>query len=412
MRKVCITTAILLCAGVTISEAQWFGMVGGRGLPHLNTAWTLPRGQFTVHGFGSSYYQTAVVRNPGEAPRSATFWDVQGAVGAHFASGQHLEWALTQVFYQDTHLGSGYNLPDDLFMRVMFGSYGGKVMPLKFGVTASGRIPVGEKHNVLLEPYSGGGVELGLMGMVSYSPDLLIPENAFNLHMNVGYLHHNDVGKRINGLSNDLSTVFFPSRELLWGIGIAFPTTQFDYSFEFYGRTFVERPPVTAYAREDQIYFSPTISYRPNHWAAFHAGFDIRVSSDDELTDFSSGLERINADLPSYPNWRANFGFSFHLNRPAPLSDKPLFVNTNGRLVPRQKSLENQLNVEQERTASAEEELEKIRKERMQMETMLSRLRTLLYEGKDKDTKKEEKASTEENQPPKGSNGDSSPPQQ
>ncbi|MEK7727117.1 MAG: hypothetical protein AAB354_01825, partial [candidate division KSB1 bacterium] len=213
----------------TRSHSQAFQLNGGRGLPHVYTAWTLPRGQFTLHTFGSSYYQTVVVRKAG-LPEATTFWDVQSALALYFASGKHLEWAAKQIIYQDTHRGKGYNLPDDLYLNMKFGSFGSKVSPLKVGLVFNGRIPLGEDHNIIFEPYSGGSVELGVIGAASYSPDLLIPENAFNLHINLGLWHHNDTGKRLTGSATDSLVVLSPSQEFLWGGGFAIPTNQFDFS--------------------------------------------------------------------------------------------------------------------------------------------------------------------------------------
>ncbi len=406
MKKLFALAALALTVAVwpTHSHGQAFRLNGGRGLPHVNTAWTLPRGQFTLHAFGSSYYQTVVVRKPGALPEANTFWDVQSALALYYASGKHLEWSVTQVLYQDTHRGRGYNFPDDLFLNVKFGSFGSKVSPLKAGLTFSGRIPLAEDHNIVLEPYSGGSVEMGLMGAASYSPDLLLPENAFNLHVNMGFWHHNDTGKLLTGSSNDSLAVLKPSQTFLWGAGFAIPTTQFDFSFELYGRMFMTTPQVTAYSREDAIYFSPSVNYRPKHWAAFNVGFDFRLTQDKDQTRYVSGLPVINKDLPSYPQWRVNFGATFHLNQAAPPDNRPLFVSANGRLVPRQKSLENQLNVEQRKTENAEEELEKIREERKRMEAMLARLRNLLYDNKSGDGAKPEENKNPADKPAQNKN--------
>ena len=398
-----------LAATVTLlptrSHSQAFRLNGGRALPHVHTAWTLPRGQFSLHAFGSSYYQTVVVKKAGALPEATTFWDVQSALALYYASGKHLEWAAKQVIYQDTHRGKGYNVPDDLYLNMKFGSFGSKVSPLKVGLVLNGRIPLGQDHNIIFEPYSGGSVELGLIGAASYSPDLLIPENAFNLHVNLGMWHHNDTGKLLTGAAVDSLPVLTPSQEFLWGAGFAIPTHQFDFSFELYGRMFMTKPPVTAYSREDAIYFSPSVNYRPKHWAALNVGFDFRLTQSKDLTQYIAGLPSINKDLPSYPQWQVNFGATFHLNQAAPPDNRPLFVSANGRLVPRQKSLENQLNVEQRKTENAEEELTKIREERKRMEAMLARLRNLLYDNKSAEgAKPEENKNASENKPSENKN--------
>ncbi|MDZ7266289.1 MAG: hypothetical protein ONB48_04575 [candidate division KSB1 bacterium] len=376
----------ILCAAMTVALAAWvalpahsqtFNLIGGRGLPHLHSAWTLPKGQFTLHGFGSSYYQTVV--KPGLPPTSTTFWNVQTALALHFASGKHVEWAATQVIYQDAHRGNPpRNLPDDLYLGVKIASLGSKVSPLKFGASGSVRVPFARHHNILFEPYSGGGYEIGLMAAASYSPDLLLPENEPNFHVNFGFLHHNDLGKLLTGAAIDSHAVLSPSQEFQLGGGLAIPTAQFDFTFELYGRIFTQRPPVTAYAREDFFYFSPSVIYRPKYWAAFHVGFDFRLLQGRETTRYLSGLPRLHPDIPNYPGWRVNFGVKLNLNQTPPPDNKPLFVSSGGRLVSRQPELEAQLTAEQQKTASAEEELERIRNERKRMEAMLARLRNLL----------------------------------
>ncbi|NUM68787.1 hypothetical protein HUU39_26555, partial [candidate division KSB1 bacterium] len=89
-------------------------------------------------------------------------------------------------------------------------------------------------------------------------------------------------------------------------------------------------------------------------------------------------LPRLHPDIPNYPAWRVNFGVKLNLNQAPPPDNKPLFVSSGGRLVSRQPELEAQLNAEQQKTANAEEELERIRSERKRMEAMLARLRNLL----------------------------------
>jgi hypothetical protein len=169
----------------------------------------------------------------------------------------------------------------------------------------------------------------------------------------------------------------------LWGAGFAVPSHQFDFTFEIFGRNFLVRPPVTAYSREDFAYFTPGVTYRPVHWVHLKAAFDVRLSSDQQSTQYVAGLGQVNPALPSYPTWRVRFGARFALNQPPPPpGQKPLFVSANGRMIPMHKNLEKQLNEEKRKTETAEEELSKIRSERKRMEAMLTRLRGLLNNGK------------------------------
>lgn len=364
-------------------EAQMLFPMGGRGLQNLNSAWVQDRGQFSIHIVTTSFYQTARLPRSGRTPEFATYWDVQGGLALHFAATRRMEFSLSQLVYQDTHHDNkGANLPDDLFFTVKFGSFGGLRSKVRVGVMTSARFPLAQQHNVILEPYSAGTLELGALGMLSYSPDVLIPENAFNFHLNLGFWHHNDVGKLLVGSRTDTFAVLDPTRALIWGLGFAIPSHQFDFTLEAFGRNFVVRPPVTAYSREDYAYLSPGVTYHPVYWATLNVGFDIRLSPDEEKTKFVSGLNRVNPELPSFPKWRARLGAKIALNQPAPPpGQKPLFASANGRLVPLEKNLEKKITEERRKTETAEQELQKIRSERKRMESMLARLRNLLNYG-------------------------------
>jgi hypothetical protein len=359
---------------------------GGRSLSNVNTAWVQDRGQFSIRLTGASYYKTArLKKTTGRTPEFATFWDVQGGLAAHFSLSRRLELSLAQTLYQDTHHdGKGANFPDDLYFAAKFGAYGGLRSKVKVGIMTSARFPLAQQHNVILEPYSAGTVELGVLGLFSYSKDVLIPENAFNLHLNLGMWHYNDTGKLLIETTADTFAVLRPSRALLWGAGFAIPTHEFDFTFEIFGRNFMVRPPITAYSREDFAYVTPGVIYHAAYWASLNVNLDFRVSSDREATKYIAGLNnQINPELPSYPNWRVRFGAKFALNQPPPPpGQKPLFASSNGRLTTQHKTLEKQLTEERKKTETAEEELSKIRDDRKRMETMLARLRSLLNYGK------------------------------
>jgi hypothetical protein len=367
------------------ASSQGLLPVTGRGLSNLNAAWVQDRGQFAIRLNGASYYKTARKKmTAGKTPEFITFWDVQGGFTAHYAVSRRLELTLAQTLYQDTHHdGKGGNFPDDLFLMAKFGSYGGLRSKVKIGFITGARLPLAQQHNVILEPYSGGGLEVGVLGLLSYSKDVLIPENAFNLHLNLGLWQHNDIGKDLIAGADEFAALR-SSRTLMWGAGFAIPSHEFDFTVELFGRNFMVRPPETAYSREDFAYLTPGVKYHASHRMALNVNVDFRVSADKDATRYIPRLNnQVNPDLPSHPSWRLRFGARLALNKPAPPpGQKPLFVNSNGRLTTAQKTLEKQLNEERKKTESAEEELTKIRDDRKRMENMLARLRGLLVYGK------------------------------
>lgn len=343
-----------------------------------------------MHANTSSYYKTVLVNTTPSSQSSVTFWDVQGILAFRYAASKHLELALSEVVYQDTHSGgNGYDVPSDLSFAVKLGSYGRVQSRFRVGLLFQGRLPLAKHHNIPLEPYSSGRFEAGLFGLISYSSDLLIPEAGFNAHLNLGFWHHNDVGKTLTARANDKIAVLDPTRQFLWGLGVVFPSNQFDFSLELFGRLYAVRPPVTAYSREDYTYLTPSVLFRLSNRLSFTAGMDIRLSEDKDKTDYSSGLPQIHADMPSHPGWRVRFGARIHMTHPEPREiEKPLFSEnrssdaSEGIGAGAAATLQERLMQERRETEVAEEELEKIRADRKKMEQMLARLREILRYGK------------------------------
>jgi hypothetical protein len=379
------------------SYGQGLNLPGGRGLMHLSSAWNLEKGGITFHGYTSSFFQKASITSPNGISEGRTYWDVQGALTLHFASGRHIEWIMTQIVYQDSHKGENENdsnIPDDLILKLKVGSLGSHVSPFKFGFTIGTRIPTGSKHNLILEPYSSDRIQAEFMTQLSYSPDVLIPESAFNLHINLGLSYHYDTGKHlVSGPPEDLINVVDPTLSFLYGIGFALPSNRFDISLELTGQAFLNRPPVTAYGREDFIYLTPGIKYRFSQWVSFLVALDLRLSNFKDTTLYQrdgTALSRVNEELPNYPFWRFRSGIQINIRKPAPqlpTSIKFSKIGTNGKnngFVSRKARIEQQLARRQEltrrrlKTESAEAELERIRQERKRIQVIINRLKKIL----------------------------------
>ncbi len=393
-------------AGAIAAQGLYFP--GGRGLQHLHTAWTLSKGAVTMHASTTSFYKTVLVKSPTQGTQSITFWDVQGALGLYVATSDHLELGFNQLIYQDTHRGgNGYDAPSDLNLRVKLGNYGKIQSRFRMGVLIEGRIPLGKSYNIPLEPYSSGRFEFGITGLLSYSTDLLIPEAGVNFHLNLGFWNHNDVGKFLTGAPNDRISALDLSRSWVWGLGMVIPASQFDFGLEFFGRSFIVRPPVTAYSREDYIYMTPSVILRISNRLSMSAGLDIRLTQDYDKTQYiqdGTTLPQIHPDMPNYPGWRLRVGTRIYLNKSEPKEvDRPLFTSKDRELevdeAARKMTLQEQLVRERRETEIAEEELRKIREDRKKMEEMLARLRQILQYGKplepEKVTEKEPKEEKE-----------------
>ena len=366
------------------SIAHGYGINGGKGLTHVKSAWNLKAGYLTLSSKSYSFGKTN--KNPPVA-----YWDIQSAISLNLGISDHIELAISPVIYQDTHKGEkGYNIPDDLFVGLKFGSYLIRGSSLTWGVSLNTRFPTGKYHNLFFEPYSAGKVAWGFTGMLSYSKDPQFPGESITVDFNFGYLNHNDIGQKLTGSSDDPFAVSFVTQELRYAIGMKIPSAKFNFSFEIFGNGFMQKPPVTAYGHEYHQYLTPAISYQPYNWLSISVGADFRLSPDIDETSYLYVGRPVPEDFPNYPGWRVHFGFKIII---LPLktyksSDKDILIK---RAESRNKLFE-QIIKEQRESESAEEELDTIKTERTKVEKELERLRRILEaDQKKKEPDKEKK---------------------
>jgi hypothetical protein len=342
------------------------------------------KGDLLLHGHSRFYYKNEVHKLPDQPTNAVTFWDAQGTFTVFYGLGKTYEIGLSQILYQDNHKGgSGYNLPDDLYLKFKFASLGPKILPIKFGAQINSRIPTAKYHNIPLEPYSAGNLEFSILGLISYSPNLLSSEESFNAHVNVGYLDHNDIGENLVDESEGNYKKSTSSKEFIYGVGIVYPITKFDFSFEFYGNRHLSRPPAVAYSRYNYAYITPGITYHPYYWLSVAFGFDYRLTAAKP----NESAYTITKNMPVFPTWRMNFGVKINLiskiqNRFEEKDETKLSTEKD-------KGVYEQIADERKQVEDAERELEKIREERKRMDEMLKRLRKVL-EFKEKEEEKKE----------------------
>lgn len=364
---------------------------GGRGLMYIHSAKVLKSGYVEMYAH-TRFFGKVGRTDPltGKVRKAVTYWDVQGSVSFNFGISKYFEFSLSPIVYQDTHKGErGYNLPDDLFLRLKLGSLGGDNASMQYGFLLMGRIPTAKYHNIVFEPYSAGTVEAGVMGLISYFQDPLAPYDALNMHFNLGYLFHNDAGKKLTDIPNDTISVSTISSEFLFGAGFRIPTRRWDFSLEFYGNAFAQKPPETAFARENYLYVCPGVTYKAYRWMSLDMSVDIRLTPDNDETNLNFSRPPA-AELPSnYPDWRVNLGMKLILLPTSvyKMSEAEAII----RAAEARKRLFEEIIKEQKETEAAEKELQRIKEERIKAEKELERLRRLIEGKTPQKTKKKPK---------------------
>ena len=291
--------------------------------------------------------------------------------------------------YQDNHKGGkGFNLPDDIFLSVKAGSFRVNGSPFVFGGIFEARFPTAKYHNIMFEPYSAGKVSVAFIGLATYSKDPLYPDDNLNIHLNLGYINHNDVGQKLIESDIDTISVNNITQEFIYGLGVKIPTIDFDFLLELHGSVFIQNPPKNlAYSCENYLYLTPGITFRSTRWLSLSFSTDLRLSADSDESIY--GFLSKPTNVPNYPAWRINLGAKITL-----LPTSVYKVREKDILIKKAESrreLFEQIIKEQRETESAEEELDRIKNERRKAERELERLRRILEGGsKSKKDKKED----------------------
>ncbi len=388
-----VVVAVLLFSSVYYEQTYAQANVnGGRGLTYVRSAWNLAPGYLLMYGNTRFFGKVGKLNLAQNITSAVTFWDVQGSVSFNYGISEHFELAFSPIIYQDTNRGGkGYNMIDDIFLSLKIGSYGKKGSSVSYGFDLSARFPTAKDHNIIFEPYSAGKVSFGFNGRLSYARDPLYPEDGLSLHLNLGYWNHNDVGQQLTNISPtvDLVRVESPTQEFLYGMGIILPSDKFDFSMELYGNAFIQKPPPTAFSRENVAYLAPKVRYKAQRWLSLDMSLDIRLVGSNDETDYS--LPGVNPlpDQPNYPTWRMNLGAQFTIlpTTVYSVSERDILM----KKAETRRELFEQIIREQRETEAAEEELERIKEERRKAERELERLRRILEgEAKRKQQKQDQ----------------------
>ncbi|KAA3662980.1 MAG: hypothetical protein DWQ10_01225 [Calditrichaeota bacterium] len=373
---------------------------GGRGLMNVRSAWNLDPGYLLMYTQARFFGQVATMTDSTGKTSSYSLFNSQSTLVLSYGISQHVELALSPILYQDTNRGiSQYNFIDDIFLAFKFGSLGRSGSHLKSGIDLAVRFPTAQMHNIVFEPYSTGRIGFGANTRFTWSAQPYYPDDGFTLHLNAGYWNHNDVGEKLSDALGTVDTIRVKKQtmEFLYGVGINFPTLRFDFSLEFFGNKFINKPPATAYSREDVAFISPRIRYKPYHWMNFDISCDLRVTSSDDDTDYSlpgmAGFEL--DDMPNYPAWRFNVGAQFTLlpRQSFSMSERDVLI----RKAEARKELFEQIIRDKSEKDVAQKEVERIKLERRKAERELERLQQIILEKYKNKQQKEKSAKEEDN---------------
>jgi hypothetical protein len=356
---------------------------GSRGFFHVQTASTLYKGTLDA-GTNLNFY-TKVGDYLGEQKpenfSAVNWWDVQYNIYSTYGILDNLDMTFMWRIYQDTNrglIGKGesefqYNIPEDIFLDFKAGSFGLSNNRFNLGFITSFRIPLAENYNYSFEPYTAGSPAFGLTGLTSFYNDPYLHDRSYSVHLNLGWFYHNDAGQVLFYDGTREYKADGNASEFQYGLAFCYPTELFDLNLEWWGSQFINQPDTMAYSRENLMYVTPSVRFKPKPWFNFHMGLDIRVTKDED-TSYKLLPSSATVNLPNYPAWKLYMALNFRL---LPWGSGYEGSKSSSRT---KVDFYESLLKDSRRSEKIEEELRRLRKEREQAEKELEELRQMLEE--------------------------------
>jgi hypothetical protein len=373
-------SCVLICFFITAGFAQY---AGSKALMKTQTARTFEAGRLDFRSDMNFFTKLADDLLSRINYTAANYWVVSSNMLITYGIVDNVDLTVALRLYQDTHYKNEYNLPDDIFATLKFGSfsfgkrrfYGAGMLNLRFGT--------GDIHNYAFVEYASGGLEYGVKGALSYYIDPYLPERSFSAHLNLGWYNHNDASKIVYNPPNEPTIKLEAGKnamELQYGLGMIYPVGLVDFMLELNGINYLTQPDSIVYSREDYMYLTPSIRYKPYGWLSLDLGVDIRMSSDKDETAYHSGTGVRNpfsgTDLPNYASWMAHVGLTFHILAPRDQSSSGMERDRFNRRID---YFGNSM-ADRDRLEKVRQELEKLKKQREDAEKELEELKTVLQE--------------------------------
>jgi hypothetical protein len=357
-----------------------FGQNAGSNIfMHTQSGRSYGAGHFEVYN-QSAFYTASVgtitVPPPTPVFSGSSYWLVQNNFALVYGPVDHLDLILKLGFYQDAHYMSDFNFPD----AITFTLKGGSLTFAGRHLYAAGMLnlsrPMGDTHNYPLVEYSSSAqFEFGVNSALSYYSDIYYPDNSFSAHLNVGYFSHN-AAKSVTYNKNNLEILAGTNGVgVQYGLALIYPLRLVEFRVELSGIQYLQQPDTIVYGREDYMYVTPSIRYKPFHWLSIDLGFDYRISADEEKTT-GAYLYSTNMGLPNYADWKAQIGLNFKIfpSAPPPKSVEQIKSEQFNQRIDYFRGMVE----DRERLQNAREDIEAIKNERRRVEREIKELKQAL----------------------------------
>jgi len=371
--RVCLICLIL--SSVVLGQGA-----GNNIFTHVQSGRNYGSNHFEIYNH-AAYYMGSVgtISIPPPFPPDFTgssYWLLQNNFALIYGPSAHLDLILKLGYYQDSQYMTDMNFPDAITLTAKPGS-------LTFAdrhIYCAGMLnlsrPMGDIHNYPLVEYSSSSkFEFGFAAAFSYYTDIYAPDNSFSAHLNLGYYTHN-AAKSVAYDKDSLEVLTGNNGiEAQYGLALIYPFRLIDLRLELSGVHYLQQPDTMVYGREDYMFVTPGIRYKPLDWLSIDLGADIRLSANKEQTK-GVYLYSTNMGLPNYCDWRLQLGLNFKIFPHAPplkTTDQLKEEHFNQRIDYFRTMVEDR-----ERLQNAREDIEAIKQERQKIEREIQSLKQAL----------------------------------
>ncbi len=299
MRKIPLLFLIVALVSLWVDDIRADQFMGGFSYQYTTSAKTIPQGAWMLRSHSRA---TSI------SIGSSSITNVTLASSLNYGALKNLELELTSILYQDVNnpvgsIAGSSNKPDGGYFRWKYGN-----IPLfnliTFGILGSLRSSMGDYADVYLEPYYSEAYAAEIDYLFSYFHDKNYPDQALQIHYNLGYINYND--------SEDIfSSTDAIKANLALSYPLPFRKVYFDFILESHGLFFRQYRDgyKSSYSIEDYAYLTSSLVWKITPSWRLMGGIDFLVYQGEEMTNPSS-LPRAYRDT-NYPSYRVSYKLSW-----------------------------------------------------------------------------------------------------
>jgi len=350
-------------------------------LLHTQPARTIKKGQLSLSSNMNFYTKVGDFIGSSKPIdfETVNYWLVAGNTVVGYGIHDNYDVHVGLRVYQDTHQENEFNLPDDIFITFRAGNFKFGQNYFRQAFMLSTRIPVGKVHNYPFAEYASGAFEYGLMYAASFYLDPYLPYRSYNMHLNMGWWNHNELGQKYEFSDGQNLKATVNSNDFRLALASVFPTPLFDFRVELSGILYLEKPNNFIYSAEEFAVLSPSLRFKPLDNLSIDLGSDFLISPEREWTTAQIPIPSTALDLPaSYPKWKIYMGANYAF-RLGGFGGKSEIEYEQSEAQQRIDSFETIVK-EREKAETIQEELENLKKIRKEAEEEIEELKKILDE--------------------------------